>query len=181
MPEPTWTTLESSYALENPYYKVRKDSVIRPDGIEGTYNVVELDPSVMVIAVTTDQKILLISLYRYTTGRTGWELPCGGANPGEPLLQAAQRELHEETGCVGNTWLDLGSFDSMNGITNGECFIFVAQDLSRSATGRQLEEGISDVQEFSLNQVHELIRRGEVTDGLSISALFKLTLSRILS
>lgn len=177
MSKSSWKTLNSSYVFENPWYKVRQDKVIRPDGKEGTYTVVEKDPSVFVIAVTTDKKILFVHLFRYTTGHEGWELPCGGVNADESLLDAAKRELKEETGCTSDKWQDLGSFDSMNGITNSTSHVFLAQNLTWIGENEQAEEGITKLKAFSLKEIYELMRNGAVADGLSIAAVMKLITS----
>lgn len=177
MSKSTWKTLDSSYVFENPWYKVRQDKVIRPDGKEGTYNVVEKGPSVFVIAVTTSKEILLVNLFRYTTGHEGWEVPCGGVNPDEPLLDAAKRELKEETGCISDNWQGLGAFDSMNGITNGVSHVFIAKNLTWTDENEQAEEGITKLKAFSLVEIFDLIHNNIMNDGLSIAALMKLVTS----
>lgn len=177
MSKSPWKTLDSSYVFENPWYKVRQDRVIRPDGKEGTYSVVEKGPSVFVIAITASKEILLVNLFRYTTGHEGWEVPCGGVNTSESLLDAAKRELKEETGCIGNSWQNLGAFDSMNGITNGVSHVFMAQDITWTNENEQTEEGITKLKAFSIKEIFELIQTGAMNDGLSIATLMKLITS----
>jgi 8-oxo-dGTP pyrophosphatase MutT (NUDIX family) len=179
MSESKWKTLSSSYVLENPWYKVRQDKVIRPDGKEGTYNVIENGESVFVIPITDDQHVLLVSLYRYTTGRTGWEIPCGGIDKGEAILDGAKRELQEETGCTSDNWEYLGDFDSMNGITDSKSHVFVARDLVQTAHNDQAEEGITTAEAFSPDQVMRLIKEGQMVDGLSIAALMKFLVTHL--
>lgn len=166
-----WKKLKSKYLLENPWYKVRQDTVLRPDGAEGTFNVVECGKSVFIVPVTRDSKVLLVKLFRYPTQSEGWEVPAGGVEADETPLAAARRELQEETGQKSNDWIDLGSFESMNGITDSVGHIFEAKNLIETTYNEQAEEGISEVRAFSLHEIVEMIQSGQIVDALSIAAL----------
>jgi 8-oxo-dGTP pyrophosphatase MutT (NUDIX family) len=168
-----WEKLSSKYVHENPWYKVRQDNVVMPNGQEGTYNVIEGGASVFMIPMTTDRKILLIKLFRYTTQHEGWEVPAGGIEPDELPLQAAKRELKEETGCMTEDWQDLGSFESANGTSDHIGHVFVAKNLIYCKANAQAEEGITRVKAHSFSEVLKLIEKGEMVDALSIAALMK--------
>ncbi|MGH7158154.1 MAG: NUDIX domain-containing protein [Candidatus Saccharimonadales bacterium] len=169
-----WQTLASKYVLENPWYKVRQDIVIRPDGKEGTYNVVESGRSVFVIPITSSGKIVLIKLYRYTTQHEGWEVPAGGVNKAEDVLVAAKRELQEETGLTSENWDKIGTFDSMNGMSDAAAEVFEARSLTLTSQNEQAEEGITKVGEFAFEEVFKMIRNGQIVDGLSIAAIMQV-------
>lgn len=166
-----WKKLDSKYILENPWYKVRQDKVISPDGKQGEYNVVECGLSVFVVPVTADGKIMLIKLFRYTTQHEGWEVPAGGVELSEKPLTAAKRELQEESGFTAGTWKELGHFDSMNGMTNAEAYVFEAKDLVSTNLHAQEEEGIIKVKAFTPQEILNMIQNGEIVDALSIAAL----------
>ncbi len=166
-----WRKLDSKYVLENPWYKVRQDKVIRPDGKEGTYNVVEYGTSVFVVPITTDGKILLVRLFRYTTQREGWEVPAGGIEQGEKPLTAAKRELQEESGRTSSSWQKVGTFDLMNSITDAVAFVFEAKELTVAKHHKQDEEGITETAEFTPKQILDMIQKGQIVDALSIAAL----------
>lgn len=82
---------------ESRYITVRIDDVILPSGRESDRHVVERKPSVVIVAVTTDDHVLLVRQYRYAAGKRLVELPAGMIDPGESPLEAAARELREET------------------------------------------------------------------------------------
>jgi len=168
-----WKTISSKYVLENPWYKVRQDSVIRPDGNEGTYNVVECGKSVFVVPVTSEGKILLEKFFRYTTQHEGWEIPAGSVEQGEKPLEAAERELQEETGLVSEAWQEIGTFDSMNGMTDAVAHVLEAKGLTQTGHHEQEEEGITAVRAFSFEEVIAMILDGSIVDALSIAALMQ--------
>jgi 8-oxo-dGTP pyrophosphatase MutT (NUDIX family) len=173
-----WKKLSSVYVLENPWYKVRQDKVIRPDGKQGLYNVVECGQSVFIVPVTEDHKIILIKQFRYTTQRGGWELPAGSVDEGEDPLTAAKRELKEETGFVANDWQSLdATFDSMNGMCDAVAHVFIARNLKDSHVHEQTAEGITGMQSFSFQEIVTMIQDGRIVDGLSIASLMKFFIS----
>ncbi|HEX6258971.1 MAG TPA: NUDIX hydrolase [Candidatus Saccharimonadales bacterium] len=168
-----WKTLSSEYVHENPWYKVRHDSVIRPNGTKGNYFVIESPKAAFTIAVTSDSKILLVSVHRYTTGHAGWEVPGGGFEAGDTALMAARRELQEESGYTANTWHDLGMVEIANGTTDGAGAVFVAKDLQPTGANAQDEEGIGECRAFTEKEVITMIESGKIVDAVSIAALMK--------
>lgn len=165
-----WKTLGSRVAYENPWIRVREDRVIRPDGGEGIYGVIEIQPAVFIVALTDAGEVVLVRLYRYTTGSHSWELPAGGAEGGD-LLEAAKRELQEEAGLVAEEWEEAGSFEGLNGVANAPCHVFVARGLSEAADHSQEEEGITDVRKVSFEEVRRMICAGELRDGEALASL----------
>ena len=106
--ENPWTRLGSRLIYENPWITVREDQVISPGGSHGIYGVIETRLATGVVALTNSFDIILVGQYRYPVNEYSWEIPEGGANHGEPGLDAAQRELREETGYEADSWERLG-------------------------------------------------------------------------
>ena len=105
MSENPWRTLGSRTVYTNAWLRLREDTVIRPDGQPGIYGVVEMNPSVGVVAVNDVDEIALVTQWRYTLGRISVEIPTGGSEASDPsMLAAAQRELREETGLSARSW-----------------------------------------------------------------------------
>lgn len=94
-----WEVLEREYLFRRPWLTARKDVVKLPNGnIIPEFYVLEYPDWVNVIAITTDEKFVMIRQYRHGLGETRYELCAGVVDPGEDPLTAAKRELYEETG-----------------------------------------------------------------------------------
>lgn len=124
---PRETTEASHVAWEGHHLTLRVDDVALPSGRRSQRHVVERGPSVVVIAVTTDDHVLLVRQYRYAVGERLVELPAGMIDPGESSLEAAARELWEETGHVATTLRELASVYLSPGFTT-ERSTFVLAD-----------------------------------------------------
>lgn len=166
-----WKTLSSRIAYENSRVRLREDAVLRPDGREGIYSVVELRPSVGIIALSAERKIVLVGQWRYPLGRYSWEIPRGGSMPGELDLQAvARRELREETGVEASYWLHLGAVDVNNGVTTDVEHLFLATGLERGETHPDPEEEI-EVCWVPFAEAVRMALNGDITEVCSVAAI----------
>jgi 8-oxo-dGTP pyrophosphatase MutT (NUDIX family) len=167
-------TLSSRIAYQNPWMRIREDTVIRPDGSEGIYGVMESKDSVVVIVVNDKGEIGFNYIFRYPSQAWKWELP-GGGGDGQDVIEASKRELMEEAGIEAADWHVLGSTRVCNGFMTERQANVLAQGLSyHKAT--DTEEGIAKFVFFSLEKINEMIAVGEIDDGQSIAALYQYKL-----
>lgn len=168
----SWKKLDSRVVYENRWIRVREDAVVRPDGGEGIYGVVEMiSPAVFVVALTDADEVVLVAQERYTIGTRSLEVPAG-ATDGEDALVAARRELREETGLVAAEWRALGRMNALNGIANAPELVFLATRLAPAPEGdARDEEGITEVLRVPFAEVLRMIAAGEIVDGETIAAL----------
>lgn len=125
----SWPVDASRKVYANPWITVREDTVIRPDGATGIYGVVTLAaPAVFVVALTDDDEVVLVTVDRHTVGPSV-EVPAGGTD-GQPPLEAAQRELAEETGLTARSWRRVGTMQALNGICEAPEIVYLATGLA---------------------------------------------------
>jgi 8-oxo-dGTP pyrophosphatase MutT (NUDIX family) len=117
-----------------------------------------------------ERGVLLLWRHRFITDTWGWELPAGRIDPGETPTEAAEREAFEETGWRPGPLHFLGAYAPNNGTTDMVFHLFVANGATH--VGDPLDPSESERVEWrSPEQVREAITKGEVYDGLSLTAL----------
>lgn len=176
MQKNTWKTLSSKIVYENDFNrKIREHQVIRPDGSKGTYAVYEVPPGVYIIPLTKEKEVYLVGQFRFPVQEYSWEFPAGGIDEkdGHDIEDAAKRELKEETGLTAKKWVNLGYFYQSNGSTNEKGIVFLAEDLTQTGENKQKEEGINKMKKFKLDEVLDMIRKGDITDATVMACLLK--------
>lgn len=165
----TWRTDDSRIVYENAWISVREDAVTGPAGA-GVYGVVTLrHPAVFIVALDEHERVCLVSLDRYTVGRS-IEVPAGGSDGEDPLI-AAQRELLEETGMRADEWRMIGTMNALNGVTVAPEHVFLARGLHDADGEAREEEGIDEVSWVPFAEAITMIADGRISDGETVAAL----------
>jgi len=166
-------TLESKLVYEGREVKLRLDTVVLPSGRKTTREVVEHVDCVAVVAIDSEDNVLLVRQFRKPAERVLLEIPAGGIEPGEQPIQCALRELEEETGYIAGKLERLGGFYSSPGYSNEFLHLFLATELRG---GRAKEDEIIEVVPIPLAEIANLISSGEICDAKSIVGFFTLLL-----
>jgi 8-oxo-dGTP pyrophosphatase MutT (NUDIX family) len=176
--ESPWRRTARQVAYENPWLTVWHDHVIRPDGAPGIYGVVHLaNRAIGVLAIDERDQVLLVGQHRYPLDAYSWEIPEGGGGPDESALDAARRELAEETGFGVATWRELGRAALSNSVTDEIAVFFVATDLAAGAPSPEGTEELA-TQWVSFDDALAMTMDGRITDALSILAIQHEALDR---
>ncbi|PIR04230.1 MAG: hypothetical protein COV59_03550 [Candidatus Magasanikbacteria bacterium CG11_big_fil_rev_8_21_14_0_20_39_34] len=155
---------------ENPWWTYKHDTYVLPDGIGiGNYYYGDTPGSVMIIPRMDSGEYVLVNEYKYLVNGERLTFPVGGMKLGEEPLDAAARELQEETGMTCDNLTPLGSFEPNNGIIREKCFLFLAHGLHEGAVHFDETEKLTTVK-MSKQKVEESIKNGELLDGFALAA-----------
>lgn len=183
LPRPTenpWQILSTQKIYENPWIAVQEDQVVNPNGGQGIYGTVSFKNKALgIVPVDENGYTWLVGQYRYPLEEYSWEIPMGGGKIVEngkdldsQLLEAAQRELLEETGLIAQKWTRIARIHTSNSVTDEEGFVFLAQELSQTDSSPEETEALA-VQKIHLSEAFEMVMRDEITDAISMIGIMK--------
>ena len=167
-------TLKHKTIYENKWVRYNVDEVEFPSGETGEYAFHErADAGPMIIPQREDGKFLVLKEWRYPIQDWSWGFPVGGVELGETFLQAAQRELEEETGYVAQKWIDLGTLCVDPGGSSQVAPVFFSSDLV-SGIAHQESGEIHEVHFFTADEIEEKICAGEFRSSWLLAGWCKL-------
>jgi 8-oxo-dGTP pyrophosphatase MutT (NUDIX family) len=176
-PLPIWDIVREDTELTLPILRMKRRRMRRPsDGKEGDFFIAEAPLWVNVIAITTEGMVVLVEQYRHGIHEISLEVPGGVADGEGSGLDAAQRELAEETGFSSGKWTFLGSVTANPAIFNNRCEIYLAEDCIR--TQEQDLDPFEEIRVVLLSEKEflEAIRTGRIHHSLAVAAVALWTL-----
>ena len=162
--------LSSEVAFEGRVVGVRVDTAALPGGRTARREVVEHQPSVVVVPIDSNGDLVLVRQFRYPVGETLLEAPAGNVEEGELPEDCAQRELQEEAGYRAESLERLGAFWMSPGFCTEKMHAFVARGLSPRRLDADDDETIEVVRRPP-SEARAMIERGEIRDAKTIAAL----------
>jgi ADP-ribose pyrophosphatase len=172
-----WQILKRHSVYQDPWMTVRKDDVIRPDGLEGIYSTVRIKPGVCVIPLDRDGSIYLTKEFHYAVGRDTVEGISGGIEAEESAEDAALRELQEEVGVQASRLRHLGWVDPLTAALSSPTQLFCATELQLVDASPEGTEQIQRIQ-VSLDEAIRMVMDSEITHGPTCTAILKMALLR---
>ena len=148
------------------------EKVALPDGSEITREVVRHPGAVAIVPLLSPREVVLIKQFRYSAGKTLWEIPAGTLEPGETPTACAERELTEETGYRAGKIVPMGGFYTSPGFCTEFLHLFLALELEHRGLKLDSDERI-EVHPMDLKEAFDKIENGEIVDAKTIVGLLK--------
>jgi len=167
-----WIIEKREVIHKNPWYQYLHDSGKTDTGKAFDYYYVGKVFSVGAIALTEERKLILVRQYRYLTERESLEVPGGGGDISRSTEEVIKKELLEETGYEGKSYLPIGEFDVANGHSTDIATVFLVSGCKKikEQTLEDTEEGMT-VELHDIDDVFEMVQTGNITDGFTLSCL----------
>ena len=165
--------LSSKVVHTSRVFNVTSDEIIEPSGVHARRDIIRHPGSVVILALDErkpEPAVLLIKQYRYAADRELWELPAGRIDEGEGPLEAAQRELLEETGYSASEWKPALFYYASPGFLDETMSLFAARGLRRGKAQPEDDECITS-RLVPLSRAVQWVMSGKVQDGKAIAGI----------
>jgi len=164
----------SKTLFEGKVFNLKVDEIEYDSGNKGIREVIVHPGGAVVIPVTNEGKLVMVTQIRYPFQTTLLEFPAGKLDIDEDPLDCAVRELEEETGYKAAKVNKLGKIYTAPGYCTETLHIYVAQELKKGDHKREEGEQEMEVFELSLEEIEKKINNGEIVDAKSICGIFYL-------
>lgn len=168
-----WQTKSEKLVYETPWIKIEEHEAVNPAGQDCLYGVVRFQNiAVGILPLTDDKYTYLVGQHRYPFGTYSWEIPEGGCPKGEDALDAAKRELKEETGLTAEEYIPFLDLQLSNSVSDEVGIVYLAKGLKEGESEPEPSEDIT-VKKLHFDEVYEMVMKGEIVDSITISAILK--------
>lgn len=168
-----WRVKSVATAFENPWFRVEEHHVVHPGGADGIYGVIRMRRvAVGVLPVDAEGMVHLVGQWRFPLGRYSWEMPEGGSDPEEAVIDCARRELAEETGLRAGRLDPILDLDLSNSVSDERAVIFLATDLQQG----EAQPEPTEVLRRRTAPFREALKRataGKIRDSMTVAALLR--------
>ena len=162
--------IKSETILQGRAFKIRRDSLKTPEGLETRLEIIEHGGSVVILPIDREGNILFVRQYRHATGQDLLELPAGTRDGDEPYEDCAARETREETGMEAGSLEKIGEFYLAPGYSTEFMAVFLATDLKHNPLAPD-EDEILSIEKIPVKKVFEMALSGKLPDAKSLAAL----------
>lgn len=174
--ENPWQIRSEQSVYDNKWINVTEYQVINPSGNPGIYGKVHFkNRAIGVLPLDADMNTYLVGQYRFVLNQYSWEMPEGGGPLDEDPIEAAKRELLEETGLKAGKWTEIQRMHLSNSVSDELAIIYLATDL------KQFEPEPEDTEQLitrkvPFDEVYNMVCDGRITDSMTVAAVLRARL-----
>ena len=168
------TTAKSELIFDGRVLHVYRDEINTPNGGKSLREYCRHNGAVAVVPLTQDGRVVCVRQYRYALGRVVLEIPAGKFDYiGEDHEEAALRELREETGYTTDCLTPIGALSTSPALLTEIIYLYLAENMTPGETEPDEDEFLELV-EIPLEELVDMILRGEVEDAKTQAAVLKV-------
>lgn len=163
-------TLSTEPIFQGKVISLQVDTVRLPNGKTATREIVKHPGAVAVLAIL-DDRLLVVEQYRKPLEKSQVEIPAGKLDPNEEPIEAARRELEEETGYRCNDIRHVSSFYTSPGFANEILHLYIAEGLTKGEVNLDEDEFL-ECEAITLEEAKQLMSEGRISDAKTITAVY---------
>jgi len=167
-----WKIKDSQVKYKNRWISVREDQVIRPDGKDGIFGVVEMVAGASVLPLDDEGFVYLTKEFHYAIEQDSIEVVSGAIDKDETALEAAKRELKEELGAEADEYVDLGMMNPFTTVVKSPATMYLAKGIKFSEANPEGTEKI-DLVKVKFDDAVRMVMNSEITHGQSCVLILK--------
>jgi len=167
-----YKVVEKKKIFEGVVFDIQVDKIIYDSGNESVREVVVHNGGAVVLPITDEGKLILVKQFRYPFQKFLIEAPAGKLEKDEDPYECATRELTEETGYTSAKITKLGEIYTTPGFCDEILHLYLATDLTAGDHNREEGEYGMEVFEYSISEVDEMIKNGEIVDAKTIAIIY---------
>ncbi|AQQ53666.1 NUDIX hydrolase [Planococcus lenghuensis] len=165
-------TVHSERIYEGKIINLKVDDVTLPNGKQSKRELVEHPGAVAVIAITPDNKLVMVEQYRKALERSIVEIPAGKLEKGEEPAASAKRELEEETGYTAGSFRHIQSFSTSPGFADEVIHLYAAEELKKTEQGAAPDEDeFVELLEVTMEEAEQMMQDGRIYDAKTAFAV----------
>ena len=168
-----WKIKSQNTVFSQRLFKVKKQKILLPNGKEREYSIVERQPISVIFPLSDKLELYLISQFRYLFDKKILEAAAGHIDDGETPLEAAKRELKEETGIIASNWNEILELETSASVIRSSVHIFLAKGIMVGKSNPEEGEEIELVK-MSIENAIKKIMDGEIKTAATIIGVFLL-------
>lgn len=170
--ELTEKKLSSEEIFDGVAIHLYRDEILLPNGKKGVREVIRHPGAVCVLPIKEDGSVIFVNQFRYAFNKVTLEAPAGKLDEGEEPLEAAKRELREETGLSANNIVYLGEMYTTPALIDEIIHLYLATDLTSGEQDLDEDEFINVI-EMPLSEAEEMVMNGLIKDSKTQTLILK--------